>query len=44
MVPAMSSSTLTYVLQATSAPVIQEEDPTLRDITVSSLISWTLFP
>ena len=28
---ASSSSTLTHVLQATSAPVVQEEDPTLSD-------------
>ena len=29
--PASSSSMLSHVLQATSAPVVQEEDPTLRD-------------
>ena len=31
MDPASSSSTLTLVLQATSASVVQEENPTLRD-------------
>ena len=30
-VPASSSSMLTHVLQAASAPVVQEEDPTRRD-------------
>ena len=29
--PASSSSTLTNVLQASSAPVVQETNPTLRD-------------
>ena len=29
--PALSFNTLTHVFQATSAPVAQEEDPTLRE-------------